>query len=304
MYSQTKKSNAFVGFLIALLMVIPAVLGVIFADNIKGWFGTPEDVPTEEVNPDGDVVTDIENSEMLSLTKRNKISANGQTLSVSATLSPEWVIDKTVSWSLAWKGSSSGMVSQYVSITPSADTLTCEVKVLKEFTTQIVLTCTATSNSDVKATCTIDYVSRKIYCTHGGEWGDLIGEVYSEYKVSDLYNPTNVKNVDNYTTSGGTLNGTLQNVQITSVKVDGKDVTSNQTQTLENILVSNHGDIYSAYEELEGRFDVEITITADVYYNNTLIQSGVTGGVTGYYFFDYSAYKVTNITLSDTQLIF
>ena len=297
------------GILGLFIGTVAMFFGILFAPEIKSAIlGNGNNGPTQDVEepgePTGDVVADVQNSDMLKLTKRNKISANGQTLSVSATLSPDWILDKTVTWDVSFKGTASLFATDYISLNVSSDTLTCDVSVKKAFTTQMILTCTSNSDSSVKATCTIDYVGRTIQYTRSGEWGDIIGEAYSEYKVSDLYKQTDIKNADNYTTSGGTLNGTLQNVQITSVKVDGTDVTSNQTQTLQNILVSNHGDIYSAYEELEGRFEVEITITADVYYNNTLIQSGVTGLAWGDYLFDYSAYKVTDITLSDTQLIF
>ena len=312
MYSQTKKSNAFVGFFIALLMIIPAVLGVIFSEDIKGWFGTPEDVPTEEVQPDelpdgDDLMTDIENSDMLKLSKRNKVSANGQVLSVSATLSPDWIIDKTVTWSASWKTTNSANVMDYITLKTSSDTLSCDVSVKKAFTTQIILTCYATSNSNVKATCTIDYVGKTINVSKidGSEWADLIGEAYSTYKVSDVVNyKCNISDISNYSLSGGTLQGTLKNLKVNSIKVEGVEVSSNQAQTIESILVSKYGSMGAAYDELEGTFDVEFSVTLDIYYNDTLIKSGATYSNSGYFLFDLSGYRATGLTLSDTQLIF
>ena len=309
MYSQNKKSNAFIGFLIALLMVIPAVLGVIFADNIKGWFGTPDDVPTEEVpDVDGDVMTEIQDSDMLKLTKRNKVSASGQSLSVSATLAPDWVVDKTVSWSLAWNGSNSDIVSQYVSITPSSDTLTCEVKVLKEFTTQIILTCKANSKANVKATCTIDYVGRTLNMVNGPsqqEWDDLIGEKYSNYTLEQLVNyEWDFLDISSYSVNGGTLQGTLKNIKYSSIKIEGSEVSNSLSQTLEDFLNSKYGDIGNAMVEIDRTLDVEVFVVGDVYYNDTLIKSGVTYSTYGHYLVSEGGYSATGLTLSDTQLIF
>ena len=102
-------------------------------------------------------VLNVENESGIRL-RQNKMATDTDRISITAEVLPANAIDKTVSWSWAWGSSNSGNVADYVTITPSADTLTCTVKVKKAFTTQIILTCTANSNSTVKATCTIDYV--------------------------------------------------------------------------------------------------------------------------------------------------
>lgn len=302
----------FLGILGAVIAAAAIYFGIMFAPEIKDAFlgNTPEpptqDVEEHEKEPTGDVVAGVQDSEALRLIKKNKISANGQVLSVTASLSPDWIIDKTVSWSLSWNGSNSEIVSQYVSITPSSDTLTCEVKVLKEFTTQIILTCTAKSNDRTKATCTIDYVGKTFSLKDSGLGDvDLIGEKYSDYTLNDVLTyADDFIDTSLYNLSGGTLQGTIQNVRYSSVKIADKDVDlDNLNITFEQWLVDTFGSI-KAGVDATNICNITYVIASDVYYNSSLIKSGVSCTFNVELMTDLGGYGATGITLNDTQLIF
>ncbi len=304
-----KKILGILGLVIGALAVY---FGIMFAPEIKGAFlGNNPEPPTQDVEeqePTGDVVTDIVDSDALRLTKHNRVSASGQALSVTATLSPDYIIDKTVNWSIAWKGTNSANVNDFITLTPSSDTLTCTVSVKKAFTTQIVLTCSANNNPQVKATCTIDYVGRTLNAkTIMAQETDLCGENFGAYTIREFIDETGyiMDSSSNYELKGGSLNGTFKNLKLVSVKIDGKDVTSKLATNLESWLIAEFGSLGTAMEELENDMDIEYVVSADVYYGDTLIQSGVTyNGGSSYIVVDLSYYKATGITLNDTQLIF
>lgn len=85
---------------------------------------------------------------------------------LTATLQPENVDDKRVDWTIAFANPASEWatgktVTEYVTVTPTADgSLEADVKGLKAFGEQIVITCTARSNSEAKATCTVDCIAK------------------------------------------------------------------------------------------------------------------------------------------------
>ena len=295
------------GILGLILGAVAVYFGIMFAPEIKGAFlGNNTEPPTQDVEepgePTGDVVTDIVDSDMLKLTKRNKVSANGTALSVTATLSPENVNDKTVTWSIAWKTSNSANVNDYITLTPSADTLTCTVSVKNAFTTQIILTCTANSNSNVKATCTIDYVDRKFESSQGES--DLLGENPYEYTILELLNQEDDKN---YNTHGGTLDGTLKNHEYTSfaITINGNEIT----------FTDFNKSLGDYMEELATEYGIDSVIAgfgsgldvygqADIYYSSTLIASDVSTLFGFRITIDDGYFVADGLTLNDTQLIF
>ena len=302
----------FLGILGLVLGAVAVYFGIMFAPEIKGAFlGDNSETPTQDVEepgePTGDVVTDIVDSDMLKLTKRNKVSANGTALSVTATLAPDWVVDKTVNWTLSWASSNSGNVADYITITPSSDTLTCTVAVKKAFTTQIILTCTANSNDKVKATCTIDYVSRDLLASNREGDLDLSGEKYDGYTIQDVLNESgNFLEVSNYYTNGGTLNGVVKNVKYSSIKVGDHAIESTDySKTLEVWLIEEFGDLPSAVEYFNSQdYNIDIVISADIYYGDTLIKTGASTQICSHLFIDLAGYTATGLTLNDTQLIF
>ena len=77
-----------------------------------------------------------------------------QGIMVTASVTSEYA---DINWSVAWASTNSAKITDYVSITPSEDTKSCEVKYIKQFDTQIVLTA---SIDDKSATCTVDCYDR------------------------------------------------------------------------------------------------------------------------------------------------
>lgn len=98
---------------------------------------------------------------------------------LTATITPSDASNKAVSWSAAWKNSSSSWangksVSNYVSISESG--MTATVECLQAFGEQIIITVKSTSNSSASATCTVDYsqkltsMSNSIIGSDAGVW--------------------------------------------------------------------------------------------------------------------------------------
>ena len=145
-----------------LFLVIGACVGIYVAKR-----PTKIQTVTAETNvvPDGAIFTPRNNAAMklnVSLGRRNASSGvNNMEYTVTATVQPS---GHMVDWSLAWKdenGWASGKaLSDYVTLTSNG--LTATIKVNKAFGKQVILTCTATLNSSVKATCSIDYAKRII----------------------------------------------------------------------------------------------------------------------------------------------
>lgn len=82
---------------------------------------------------------------------------------ITATITPSNADDKTVDWSVAWKDANSSWakgktVTNYVTVTPTSDgALTASVSCLAAFGEQIIVTVVPRANTDISATCTLDY---------------------------------------------------------------------------------------------------------------------------------------------------
>lgn len=304
-------------FLIALGGIIAAAIvymGVIFAPEVKSFFtNLGKDTPTEDVGGEnnengevtGDVVTDVQNSSELRLTKFNRISTNGQTLSLVATITPSYSTNKTLSWQLAWKESNSAVVSDYVGISVSADTLTCNVSFKKAFDKQIILTCTSNSNSSAKATCSIDYVGRSVQ-------GFLTAN-NSNYLLEDMsmedFGDTIEQAINNSTSKGGSIQGTIKNVRFDmegEVECECGNVVF--TPSDYDMLLDTADSTGGIWEIIDGRdhtdYDFQCYITYDVYYGDTLIAKDLHDGVCMKYNWVNSVVNVDNVSLNDSQLIF
>lgn len=85
---------------------------------------------------------------------------------LTATIEPENAEDKRLDWSVAFANpvsewATGKTVTDYVTVTPTADgSLEADVKGLKAFGEQIIITCTSRANSAATATCTVDYIAR------------------------------------------------------------------------------------------------------------------------------------------------
>lgn len=104
---------------------------------------------------------------------------------VTATITPSNADDKTVDWSVAWKDGNSTWakgktVTNYVTVTPTSDgALTASVSCLAAFGEQIIVTVVPRANTDISATCTLDYrqtitgvVSELSHYIYGGSAAD------------------------------------------------------------------------------------------------------------------------------------
>lgn len=168
---KNKKSNVnvvktFLSTLIVIVLIAATVAIGFFSSGFRNW--TKEDWKNvwdetfEALPEDAGNDPEIEES-AISL----NMSASEGSVSVSATITPSTASNKKVDWALSWKNASSSWangknVTDYVSVTPDSDgSLTATVKALKAFSEQIILTCTARENANIKSTCSIDY-SKKI----------------------------------------------------------------------------------------------------------------------------------------------
>ena len=168
---KNKKSNVnfvktFLSTLIVIVLIAATVAIGFFSSGFRNW--SKEDWENvwnetfEALPEDAGNDPEIEES-AISL----NMSASEGSVSVSATITPSTASNKKVDWALSWKNASSSWangknVTDYVSVTPDSDgSLTATVKALKAFSEQIILTCTARENANIKSTCSIDY-SKKI----------------------------------------------------------------------------------------------------------------------------------------------
>ena len=82
---------------------------------------------------------------------------------ITATITPSNSDDKTVDWAVAWEDGNSSWakgktVTSYVTVTPTSDgALTASVSCIAAFGEQIIVTVTPRANTDISATCTLDY---------------------------------------------------------------------------------------------------------------------------------------------------
>lgn len=94
--------------------------------------------------------------------KKNNNRASS--LTVKATVLPDTATNKELEWSLVWAdGGSHGNVSDYVNITPSADTHNCTINYNNPFNYQIKLVVKSKQNSSVSVECSLDCYYRFAY---------------------------------------------------------------------------------------------------------------------------------------------
>ena len=227
----------------------------------------------------------IEESELIKLTKRNAISSNGNSLSVKATILPSYITNEKLSWSLSWNPSydfsswygGAPKVSNYITITPSTDTLTCSVKVKSSMPTYATLTCTSTRNTSVKATCKIDYVSRNFGAY--AELFDVKGAIdgidltYSQLGNSAINNLETYKTIIKNGSSGfGSLSGDVKNIRIDyEGEWEGDDGYCFYPSG-ENDIICEDEESYSVIMHND---IIYVPILFDLYYGNVLIQKDI-----------------------------
>lgn len=170
--------------LVLILAILGGVLAAVLTEtNPKDWFEQPAGEETETSDEETSANTEnggavigapVENGIKLMSAKipvaefaANGVSTQAETAyTLTATLDPADVIDKTVDWAVEFVNPSSSWatgktVTDYVTVTPTSDgALTANVECLQAFGEQIKVVVTSRSNSEAKAECTVDYARR------------------------------------------------------------------------------------------------------------------------------------------------
>lgn len=94
---------------------------------------------------------------------------------ITATVYPETAEDKSLTWSVAFVDPNSSWakgktISNYVIITPSADTSKCEVQCKQPFGESVKITATSVSNNDIKAECLCEYLQQSAKIVYSSIW--------------------------------------------------------------------------------------------------------------------------------------
>ena len=194
------KSNKIVTAVLAILLVLviggaAALVGVL-SNGFKDWTKFQPDEQTEQTDETADnggaiIGESVGNGVKLMSAKipvseyaANGISPLAETAyTLTATITPSYAVNKTVDWSVAFVNPSSSWangktVTDYVTVTPTSDgALTATVSCLQAFGEQIIVTVTSRENTDVSASCTVDYAQKitgssfsfgDVSCTIGG----------------------------------------------------------------------------------------------------------------------------------------
>lgn len=148
---------------------------------VEEWgdrLGIGTDKPADEEKPDDETpggvvdgdgnVMDPEAVNVMPAAMAFTSDKAGNTVKITATITPENATNQNVTWSVAWKNPSSSWargktVTDYVTVTPdSSNNKVATVTCVKAFSEQVIVTATAAGNTSVKKTCTVDYEKRMI----------------------------------------------------------------------------------------------------------------------------------------------
>ena len=152
---------------------------------------------------------------------------------ITATVTPAKVTDPTVLWTAEWTNGASAWasgkaVTEYLSLTPSANTLTATLVCKKEFGEQAIITAKAKSNEDAAASCTVDYVKRVTSVSITAPSKIAFSSSGTSYTVLATPNyGTGTLTPDTFTITGGTL---VKNVKTTNAV--HKSVTNSSAGTI------------------------------------------------------------------------
>ena len=162
--------------------------------------------------------------------------SNGMKLAGAKLTSEEYeanVTDPTVLWTAEWTNGASAWasgkaVTEYLSLTPSANTLTATLVCKKEFGEQAIITAKAKSNEDAAASCTVDYVKRITSVSITAPSKIAFSSSGNNYTVTATPNyGTGTLTPDTFTITGGTL---VKNVKTTNAV--HKSVTNSSAGTI------------------------------------------------------------------------
>ncbi len=164
--------------ILALVIMAGAALSIMEWATPKDWKGRPS-LWWKEEQTQPETPTNISGGTHVNVTEENGIglksaaiaeedyAANGvsaqaeSAYTLTAEVTPSAATYKELIWTTAWNASDGWAagkeVSDYVTVTPSDDTLSATVACAAPFAVQIQITVTYKHNSNVNATCTVDY---------------------------------------------------------------------------------------------------------------------------------------------------
>ena len=237
-----------VKWVVVFLAIILLAVGLlsVSTDGFKAFRREKESVDSTEVPVEdeggGSVLTEGNGSGMklagAKLTSE-EYAANGvseqadSVYTITATITPANVTDPTVLWTAEWTNSASAWasgkaVTEYLSLTPSANTLTATLVCKKEFGEQAIITAKAKSNEDAAASCTVDYVKRITSVSITAPSKIAFSSSETSYTVLATPNyGTGTLTPDTFTITGGTL---VKNVKTTNAV--HKSVTNSSAGTI------------------------------------------------------------------------
>ena len=141
--------------------------------NISTWHWkdkTDDKKPDDKPTASGDLLNVVEENGIalmsatipLSDYEENGISAQAENAyTLTATLTPTNTTYKELEWAISWNTSvswtSGKTLSDYVTVTPSEDTLSATVECKAPFGAQVQITVTYQHNTEINAKCTVDY---------------------------------------------------------------------------------------------------------------------------------------------------
>lgn len=282
------------------------VLSIIGIVNIANKSHKDDNVPVVQVEQENGIRL-----------RQNKVNQNSNTTSLTAVINPSNAFDTTVSWTIAWASSNSNLVNDFVNLEVDSDTtLSCDITVLKAFSTRIIVTCTSNMDTTKTATCTLDYVSRKFAdtCETPGLLNRSSASACTDKCTSYASNIAYYLSLGSLT--GGTINGKIQDLTLTRVKLNNIDVSEYLITNPGNYTVNdmiqyliNNGTNLSQFSSLYLR----VEFTYKVYFDYS--QYGGNSEQTNYFVtnssgaldktinIDSSAFQVNSVSL-DNEIIF
>lgn len=267
------------------------------------------------------------------------VSTGAQRL--TATITPEDALDSKVNWTISWKNPASTWangkaVTDYVTLTPSTDNgLIADVECLQAFGEQVVVGVELVSNTEIKSSCTVDYIKRvsdvKIGKILNGtifESSTLVFGAENAFGAIVTYSDGTIEGKLSFGALTAEMNSTFQS----KVKEYMTDVTTSYTFK-SSILMSNFVDGASIL--LEYPKDMFIMVFGDTsvvypkftngFYQACMLVSGMHGTLSVPYEYSYGetiinsgrsvtdqirfstdnlSYEVTNIVLDYGSIVF
>ena len=253
---RTKKIVATIlALIITVGLAASITCNVLFYQKLLDIQGSIEqDMTQQPPLDDNNVVVnpgDVNGVELLSIDHDVAVLAANKTVNVPVTVTPDVDVAVSIDWTIKFKDASSAWangknVTDYVTVTPTSEgATTANVKVLKAFGEQIIVTAALSDNNAVNVSCTVDYVKKLMFT----------GLSVQEVKGVQSFVPT-------FSESVGTMSD--PNLSVTVSITDEHEFIRQYEADRPLEILSANGDSewLAALEAHFGRF--EKTVTTDV----------------------------------------